>query len=81
MSAPDVSIALDVIGDEPHGTPAEIAAATRTANGLARAFIDSGDATYTERAALADDYRAALRHLRELNGGAAIHLDALSPEA
>jgi hypothetical protein len=63
------------------GTPAEIAAATQAANDLARAFIDSGNATYTERAALADDYRAALTRLRELNGGRAIHLDALTPES
>lgn len=60
----------------PAGTPAEIAAATKTANDLAQAFIDSGDATYAERAALADDYRAALQHLRAINGGRAIALDA-----
>jgi hypothetical protein len=58
------------------GTREEIAAATKAANDLAQAFIDSGDATYAERAALADDYRAALNRLREVNGGRAVVLDA-----
>ncbi|MHA6764717.1 hypothetical protein [Streptacidiphilus sp. PAMC 29251] len=62
---------------EQPGTPDEIAAATKTANDLAQAFINSAHLTYAQRAALTDDYRAALTRLRELNGGHAITLSAL----
>lgn len=59
------------------GTPAEIAAAEHTLNDLAQAFADSGDFTYAQRHAICDDFRAALNHLRAINGGAAIRLTAL----
>ena len=55
-----------------------IAQATAEANAIAQAFIDSGDATCAERAAIANDFRAAVRRLREINGGNTIVLPALA---